>query len=149
MVVFVSANLFAEERFTDNGNGTITDQKLKLMWSKNDNQGDIGWKDGQRWVKYSFYYLLPGNKYDDWRLPTVKELKSLYTDDQNEEVVLTDCGMRVNIVRQIHLSCGWVWSAEEKDISANVFTFRLGYHFSDLKMHNKAHRVLAVRNISE
>jgi hypothetical protein len=29
------------DRFTDNGDGTITDHKLGLMWSKTDNQGDI------------------------------------------------------------------------------------------------------------
>ncbi len=147
--IFSCQSLFADDRFSDNGDGTITDNKLKLMWSQTDNQGDINWKDGQRWVKFNFYYLLPGNKFDDWRLPTVRELKSLYLDNKSDEGEPTDCGMRVRIIPLIKLSCGWVWSEEEKDISSNVFTFRLGYYFSDLKMHKKAHRVLAVRNINE
>ena len=32
--------VIAADRFTDNGDGTVTDQKLGLMWSKTDNQGD-------------------------------------------------------------------------------------------------------------
>jgi hypothetical protein len=31
----------AGERFTDNGDGTITDHEFGLMWSKTDNNGDI------------------------------------------------------------------------------------------------------------
>ena len=35
------APVTAADRFTDNGDGTVTDNKLGLMWSKTDNQGDI------------------------------------------------------------------------------------------------------------
>ena len=139
----------ADSRFTDNGDGTVTDHQLNLMWSKADNQGDINWDDALKWVKFNLYYLLPGNKYDDWRMPTIDELKSLFVDDKTQEGQLTDCGMRVKVAAQIRLSCGWIWSSESKDISANVFTYRLGYSFSDLKMHQKAHRAIAVRDIKK
>ena len=147
MILSVRPFLIAEDRFIDNGDGTVTDRVLNLMWSQRDNEADINWIDANRWVKFNFYYLLPGNKYDDWRMPTVNELKSLYVNDESFEGVQTDCGMQVKVRPQFKLTCGWVWSAEGKDISANVFTFRLGYFFSDLKMHQKAHRVLAVRDI--
>ncbi|MBU2515563.1 DUF1566 domain-containing protein [bacterium] len=147
LLAMCSLTSLADERFKDNGDGTVTDSQLNLMWLKTDNQGDIGWLDGLRWVKYNVFYLLPENKYDDWRLPTISELKSLYVDNQTVEGVEADCGMTVRIIPQISLSCGWVWSSESSKISATVFTFREGYQFSDLKMHKKAHRVLAVRDI--
>lgn len=149
LFILCTFSSFADDRFSDNGDGTVTDHQLNLMWSKSDNQGDINWEDAGKWVKFNLFYLLPDAKYDDWRLPTVRELRTLFIDNKELEGKLTDCGMRVKIVPQINLSCGWVWSSEAKDISANVFTYRLGYHFSDLKMHQKAHRVLAVRNIKK
>jgi Protein of unknown function (DUF1566) len=147
--VFWSFSSFAGDRFIDNGDDTITDHELNLMWSKSDNQGDINWEDAGKWIKYNLYYLLPGNKYDDWRMPTIAELRSLYVGKKNNDGRLTGCGMRVKVIPLINLSCGWIWSSESKNISANVFTYRLGYHFSDLKMHKKAHRALAVRNIKK
>jgi len=149
LVMLCGVTAFAEERFTDNGNGTVTDHKLRLMWSQSDNEGDIGWKDGYRWVKYNFHYFLPGNKFDDWRMPTIKELKSLYVVDKKSDGEISNCGMKVKIIPQVSLSCGWVWSSESTKMSAKVFSFKLGTFFSDLKMQKKAHRVLAVRDIRE
>ena len=34
----------AAERFTDNGDGTITDHYMQLMWTKADNNGGINWR---------------------------------------------------------------------------------------------------------
>lgn len=137
---------FASDRFQDNGDGTITDSQLKVMWMKHDNQGDISWLDGLRWVRYNVAYQLPDNKYGNWRLPTIKELKSLYMGNVNSAVE-TDCGMKVRIVSAITLSCGWIWASDSKKSSAVVFTFKEGYQFSDLKMNKTAHRVLAVRDL--
>ncbi len=69
----------AGERFTDNGDGTITDNEFGLMWSKTDNNGDINWKQAEKWVKYTFPLTLEKN-YNNWRLPTLKELQSLLPD---------------------------------------------------------------------
>lgn len=148
-IALYSASCFAGSRFVDNEDGTVTDNELNLMWAQTDNQGDITWLDAYRWVKFNFYYLLPGNKFDDWRLPTSRELRSLYIKDKSRKGTVSDCGMRVRVIPEITLSCGWVWTADVQNISANVFTFRLGYYFSDLKMNKKAHRVLAVRDIKE
>ncbi|MFV9646437.1 MAG: hypothetical protein ACNYWU_11500, partial [Desulfobacterales bacterium] len=57
------APALAGDRFTDNGDGTVTDHKLGVMWSKTDNQGDIDWKQAERWVKYTFPLTLT-KKYD-------------------------------------------------------------------------------------
>ena len=43
----------ADERFTDNKDGTVTDHLLNVMWAKTDNQGNIDWHQANKWAKYS------------------------------------------------------------------------------------------------
>ena len=146
VLMILGAPLHARERFTDNGDGTVTDHQMDLMWAKADNQGDINWKQAVKWVTYTLP-LTVQTEYENWRLPTIGELQTLYQKDGSAEVTITDCGMSVRIIKSIELSCGWVWSADNKDISASVFSFKDGYQFPDLMMHDKAHRALAVRNL--
>lgn len=57
--------------YTDNGNGTITDNITGLMWVQD--MGDkMSYKNA---LSYAEKYELSG--YDDWRIPTIKELYSL------------------------------------------------------------------------
>ncbi len=135
----------ADDRFTDNGDGTVTDHLLGVMWGKTDNQGDIDWKSAERWVKHTFPYSLPQAKQGNWRLSTIKELQTLYVGDKNYKGYETDCGQWVKIVSQIRLSCGWVWSSERKNITARVFNFQKGYHYTDRMVHKRAYRALPVR----
>jgi hypothetical protein len=67
--------------YTDNGDGTITDNVTGLMWQKSpdtDEDGDIDAND-----KLTYDEALTGagtlglGGYNDWRLPTIKELYSL------------------------------------------------------------------------
>jgi hypothetical protein len=134
-------------RFTDHGDGTVTDHLLGVMWGKRDNQGDIDWKGAQRWVMFTFPYSLPQDKREGWRLPALKELQSLYVEDEGYEGYETDCGHWVKIVREIELSCGWVWTSEKKAISARVFNFQRGYHYTDRRVHRRGYRALAVKNL--
>jgi len=143
---FLSAPVFADDRFTDNGDGTVTDHQLGVMWAKTDNQGNINWKQADLWVKYTFPDTLE-KKYDNWRLPTLAELESLYIKEKKFEGYETDCGQRVKIVPVIKLSCGWVWTSETSAIQAFIFNFNRGYHYSDRMVHNKAYRALPVRNL--
>ena len=161
LVIFVSL-AFAGERFTDNGDGTVTDHQLGLMWAKNDNQGNIDWRQAEKYCKWTFPYLIP-TRYDNWRMPTIEELKSLYVRDKKYKGYETDCGQKVKVVPEINLSCGWVWAAEpmtidfelkkkqikRRTISARVFNFHRGYPYTDLMRHSKAYRALPVRNLQE
>jgi hypothetical protein len=143
---FLSALAVAGDRFTDNGDGTVTDNQLEVMWAKTDNQGNINWKQANLWIKYTFPDTLE-KKYDNWRLPTLAELESLYIKDKKIKGYETDCGQRVKIVPVIKLSCGWVWTSETSAIQAFIFNFNRGYHYSDRMVHNKAYRALPVRDL--
>lgn len=140
------APLMADERFTDNGDGTVTDHQLGVMWGKSDNQGDVNWKQAQRWVKFTFPYTIT-NQYDNWRMPTIAELESLYVADIQYLGYETDCGQRVKTVKTIRLTCGRVWSSETSAIQARIFNFLHGYPYMDRMVHGKAYRALPVRDI--
>jgi hypothetical protein len=73
-------------RFTDNGNGTVTDNLTGLVWMKNaSNVGAVGfglktWADAltaANSLKSGDAGLSDGSKEGDWRLPNVRELQSL------------------------------------------------------------------------
>ncbi len=147
-LVFLSQPAFitAESRFINNGDGTVTDKKLGLMWAEVDNLGNIDWRQAKKWITYTFLYTIQ-TRYEDWRMPTLKEIKTLVPKKGSHNGTETECGMIVNIISQIKLTCGWVWTSETKDISATVFSFETGYQFPDLKIHLKAHRALAVREL--
>ena len=93
MIVLIVPAVQSQDRFTDNGDGTVTDHELNLMWSKTDNDGDVDWKQAERWVLYTFPDTLV-KKYPNWRLPTLEELKTLYVRDPAYEGYETVCGQQ-------------------------------------------------------
>ena len=142
------ASVMAADRFIDNGDGTVTDQKLGLMWSKTDNQGDINWIQADKWVHFTFPDTIP-KRYDNWRLPTLAELQSLLVADKNAKGYQTECGQWVKAVPDIELSCGWVWTSETDPITptARIFNFDNVYHYTVRKAHKRGYRALPVRNL--
>lgn len=142
------APVMAGDRFTDNGDGTVTDRKLNLMWSKTDNQGDINWIQAEKWVQFTFPDTVP-KRYDNWRLPTLAELQSLLVEDKNNKGYETECGQWVKTVPEIKLSCGWVWTSETDPIAptARIFNFDNVYHYTVRKAHKRGYRALPVRNV--
>jgi hypothetical protein len=58
-------------RFTDHGDGTVTDNRTGLMWTKDANLGGhMNWEETFDYVKVGMY------GYADWRLPNIRELKA-------------------------------------------------------------------------
>ena len=135
----------AQERFIDNGDGTVTDLEQGLMWAGIDNHGDIDWHEALQWVTYTFPYTL-SKSYENWRLPTLAELQSLVTEKPTYEA---DCGQWLHIVAAIKLTCGWVWTSETDDTAptARVFNFDNVYHYTVRQAHRRGYRALAVRNL--
>jgi hypothetical protein len=92
--IFVSTNLYSQtcksyitnewqdSRYTDNGDGTITDKTTKLMWKKcSEGQSSFDCSNGSA-SNYNWKNALSLNNsifagHSDWRLPNIKELGSL------------------------------------------------------------------------
>ena len=64
-------------RFTDNGDGTVTDNLTGLMWFEDANPvGAVNWD--QAFAELFTLNNIPGTYgYTDWRLPNLRELQSL------------------------------------------------------------------------
>jgi len=75
-VIYVRGNTsYGQNNFTDNGDGTITDNPSGLMWSQNDSGMGLNWEEGLAWVQTKNTEIYLG--YSDWRMPNAKELQSL------------------------------------------------------------------------
>ena len=145
---FLGIPALAENQFTDNKDGTITDQKHKLMWAATDNLGDITWRQADQWIRYTFPMTLPV-QYENWRLPTLEELKTLYIKDKSYKGYEADCGQRLKITAEIQLSCGFVWTGDQQGITAKVFNFKRGTFTSARMVQLRGYRALAVRNVAK
>jgi Protein of unknown function (DUF1566) len=72
-VMFVRGNSsYGVNDFTDNGDGTITDDATGLMWLVADSEETMNWEDA-----LSYAENLETSGYTDWRLPDIKELQSI------------------------------------------------------------------------
>lgn len=65
-----------EQSFTDNGDGTVTDNVTGLMWQQTSEFDRMSYDDA---LEYAEDLELGG--YDDWRVPTIKELYSIANFD--------------------------------------------------------------------
>jgi hypothetical protein len=61
-----------ENRFVNNGDGTVTDACTGLMWQGAAGSGRVSWSEA---LQYCERLTLGGH--DDWRLPNIRELSSL------------------------------------------------------------------------
>ena len=71
--------------YTDNGNGTVTDNVTGLVWTQDVSDSAMPWSDAS-----SYCESLTIGGHADWRLPTVKELWSIRDFSQGWPWVDTD-----------------------------------------------------------
>lgn len=110
LVMYVRGNTtYGKNDFTDNEDGTISDQATNLMWMQDDNGAGIYWKDALTYAE-DFEYA----DYSDWRLPDVKELQSIvdYTRSPgttNSAAIdpLFNCTAIINEAGQADYPCFW------------------------------------------
>jgi hypothetical protein len=58
--------------YTDNGDGTVTDEVTGLVWAQDMSDSSMSWEEANDYCE-----SLEMGGYDDWRLPTLKELWSI------------------------------------------------------------------------
>lgn len=136
------------DRFVDNGDGTVTDRKTNLMWTKN------GWRidffSALKWQEANIkceQFKLAG--YADWRLPTIKEWESL-VDREKEYPALIEPNPFENVI--VHMP---YWSRTEfgsnRDVSSTTpsraYTIMLYYGRVGHQNINKRAFVLPVRSL--
>lgn len=74
------------ERFTDNGNGTVTDSQTGLMWVKDADSGaQVDW-----WDAKTFATNEDAGGHADWRLPQVWELYTLVDEREGNPSLQSD-----------------------------------------------------------
>jgi hypothetical protein len=65
-------DVYWQQKYTDNGNGTITDSKTGLTWQKETDSNTKTWFEALNYAEN-----LDFASYKDWRLPNIKELQSI------------------------------------------------------------------------
>ena len=145
------ASWSTDKRFRDNGDNTITDTKTDLMWMKEDSYLNSGhwanWFGAIRFIKQMNKTEFAG-KYD-WRLPTIKQLTTLYEKEKTNSKVLGK-GMNIHIdpifAKEGSAS---LWSIEENG-SYNSFgvVFNTGKRFNSSKKSTLRKAVRAVRYLN-
>ena len=136
------------KRFTDNGDNTITDLKMKIIWKKTDSFQDT--KKWQNWFKCQDYTEITNIQRfagsEEWRYPNEEEAWSLFdlsnknTDKYGDEIYLHSIFGPG--------SGGTTWTIEEKDSSALVIQYEDGVKVWPSKYANMNMCVRLVRNLT-
>ena len=120
-------------RFTDNGDGTVSDHKTGLMWASRDNGKDIDFEDA---TSYCGSFSAGGFK--DWRLPDIEELKNLFDAKAKNADGL-------GITEKIKLSSCCPWSSYDSTGVSSLLDFRTGKEIWGYKGDKELLRALPVR----
>jgi hypothetical protein len=91
--------IIAVERFVDNGDGTITDTKRRIMWQKGDNGKEVTFEEAQDYCK-----ALRLGGYADWRLPN---------PDERDTAVVIELMMRRHS-RDVYAYFDLYWSSDPR-----------------------------------
>ena len=135
------------KNFIDNGNDTITDLTMKLIWKKKDSFQDT--KKWQNWFKCQDYAEIMNLQRfagsEDWRYPNEAEAWSLFnldyknTDKYGDEIYLHEIFEPG--------AGGTTWTIDEKDSSALVVQYEDGVKVWPSKYANMNMCVRLVRGL--
>lgn len=114
----------ADQIYWDMGDGTVFDTETRLMWMKRDY-----WQTQREWVNWYTameFMQRMNNKhfagYDDWRLPTPEEAKTLYNRRKRN---IDKDGDKIFIDPIFPEGSGWgTWTSEERGGKAVVVSYK-------------------------
>ena len=118
-----------EERFVDNGDGTVTDRKTHLVWMKDDSylmhKKFLIYSAAKKYIDKMNNEAFAG--YTDWRLPSREEAHSLYYREK-EKSIQDKYEMALYIDPAFSPGCGYdTWTSNTRGkITAYVFSFASG-----------------------
>jgi len=138
---------YNSERFTNNGDGTVTDNATGLMWVQNPSSAGIG--ATYNWASaIATCEALDYASHTDWRLPNIKELISIvdygrYSGDTQSDIAMADKtyfpGIQANYYWSstiytpntggaiaIHFGNGDSWAKDRSSFYHNVIAVRGG-----------------------
>jgi hypothetical protein len=140
-----------DKRFIDNGDNTITDTKTGFMWMKQDSYQYKGhwlnWFEAEDYIEELNQERFAD--YLDWRLPTVKELTTLYEAEKlNSQQLGSEMKMHMDPIFAKEGS-GTLWTSETNG-SYNAFgvVFYDGQRFNSSKRKKARRAVRAIRFIN-
>ena len=140
-----------DKRFIDNGDKTITDTRTGFMWMKEDSYQHKG-----HWLNWfeATEYIAELNQegfadYLDWRLPTIKELTTLYEAEKlNSQQLGSEMKMHMDPIFAKEGS-GTLWTSEiNGNYNAFGVVFNHGQRFNSSKRKKARRAVRAIRLIS-
>lgn len=137
----------------DNGDGTLTEIRTRLMWTQKDSFADLGkcldWHQSKEYVSN-----LNTGGYEDWRLPSLRELFSIY-DNTLESNMAMDHDPEYLLALDTRFADGaayWYWSSDYDETTLTDCCARSLY-FVNAMVHTRRFStcrkggVRAVRNV--
>lgn len=120
----------SKTRFSDNGDGTVSDLSRKRMWLKQDSWGYKG-KRLSWWQCQEFCDEMNKQKfagYSDWRIPNAGEAKELF-DATFSNTDMEGCEIHIDPV--FSSGCGYTtWTTESRGAKAAMgFDYRSDYEY--------------------
>lgn len=140
--------------FTDNGNGTVTDNSTNLMWEKHSDDGTINDKDTVYTWTNAFVRVAQLNTdnfagHNDWRLPNMFELASLLNMEETLSAYPefnTSCVPTCTVTTCSCTEAGGYWTSTTSPVTTN-WARRVNFDGGLIESNSKAatNRVRAVR----
>lgn len=137
-----------QPRFIDNGNDTITDRQINVMWKKQDSFQEL--QKWRNWFKSQEYAELINIQkfagHSDWRLPSQEEASALFDLDKTNKDKFGD---------DIYLdpifpagSCGTTWTSDTKGSASLIIQYEDGAQVWPSQYANLSMGVRLVRSLS-